>query len=124
MKLNCEGGEISILQNLIDSGYIHWIYHVRIDFDCKKIPSQKHKEKEILDDLKKANFTNFQVVRNEGKYISHTDGIRLWLSQLDDAQTFMSITLFEKILRSMPIKLKNFVLRRRKSLYRTLGLLP
>ena len=123
MKLNCEGGEIAVLQNLINSGYIHWINHVRIDFDCRKIPSQKHNENEILDTLKKVNFTNFQVVRNEGKYISHTDGIRLWLSQLDDAQEFMSINLFEKLLRLLPNKLKKLFQRLRRKLYKSFGLL-
>ena len=123
MKLNCEGGEIAILQNLIDNGHIHWIYHVRIDFDCRKIPSQQHKENQILAALKKANFTNFQVVSNEGKYVSHTDGIRLWLSQLDDAEKFMRVTLFEKILRLLPNTIKKFVQRLRKKLYKSFGLL-
>lgn len=41
MKLNCEGGEVLIIRDLIASGKIHWLNFIMIDFDIVKIPSQK-----------------------------------------------------------------------------------
>ena len=121
MKLNCEGAEALILDDLIKTGYIHWLDSVRIDFNIRKIPSQRHKEKSIIADLENANFDSFSLVHNEAKCISHRDGIRLYLSQLKNAEDFMNINLFEKILKLLPVSLKRLVLRKRKNFYKRFG---
>jgi FkbM family methyltransferase len=54
MKLNCEGAEIPILKNLIESGEARKLRAVLIDFDAAKIPSQQAhvaQAKELLEDV-------------------------------------------------------------------------
>ena len=41
MKLNCEGSECDIIENLLDKNMYDWVDHIFIDFDVLKIPSQK-----------------------------------------------------------------------------------
>jgi FkbM family methyltransferase len=52
LKLNCEGSEVDILQDLIDSGLISKFKSIYIDFDIRKIPGQEHRrqiiEKQLL----------------------------------------------------------------------------
>jgi FkbM family methyltransferase len=42
LKLNCEGAEVAILNDLIKSGEYKKIDVLMVDFDVRKIPSQKH----------------------------------------------------------------------------------
>lgn len=48
LKLNCEGAEITILNDLIYSGEYKKIDVLMVDFDVRKIPSQKH----LMNDMK------------------------------------------------------------------------
>ncbi len=48
LKLNCEGAEIAILNDLIYSGEYKKIDVLMVDFDVRKIPSQKH----LMNDMK------------------------------------------------------------------------
>lgn len=47
MKLNCEGSECDILEDLVHSGEMDKVAHVMVDFDVRKIPSQRHREAEV-----------------------------------------------------------------------------
>jgi len=47
LKLNCEGAECDILDNLFNSGEYKKIDAMMIDFDVRKSPSQKHREEEF-----------------------------------------------------------------------------
>jgi len=47
MKLNCEGAECDIIEDLIDSGEFSKVSALMADFDVRKVPSQKHREAEI-----------------------------------------------------------------------------
>ena len=58
MKLNCEGAECDILDDLIDSGEIKRFASVSIDFDVRKIPSQVHREREVRARIESAGLTN------------------------------------------------------------------
>lgn len=42
LKLNCEGAECAILDDLINTGEYRKIDVLMVDFDVRKIPSQKH----------------------------------------------------------------------------------
>lgn len=42
LKLNCEGAECAILDDLIATGQYQKIKVLMVDFDVRKIPSQKH----------------------------------------------------------------------------------
>ena len=47
LKLNCEGSECDILDDLLDSGEIKRMHRVLVHFDVRKIPSQRHREAEV-----------------------------------------------------------------------------
>jgi len=53
LKINCEGAECAILDNLIDSGEYKKINVLMVDFDVRKIPSQKHLMAEMKTKLNK-----------------------------------------------------------------------
>jgi FkbM family methyltransferase len=57
LKLNCEGSECDILDDLIDSGESKKVSVLMVDFDVRKIPSQKHREKETRERLKKSGIS-------------------------------------------------------------------
>lgn len=46
MKLNCEGCECDILDDLLDSGEFEKVAHVMVDFDVRKIGALRHREAE------------------------------------------------------------------------------
>lgn len=44
LKMNCEGAEADILENLIKTGFISKIKAIYVDFDVRKIPGQEHRQ--------------------------------------------------------------------------------
>ncbi len=48
LKLNCEGSECDVLEDLLDSGVIDRFHTIYVDFDVRKIPSQAHRQ-EIVE---------------------------------------------------------------------------
>lgn len=80
VKLNCEGSECDILTDLAISGEIHKITNVMIDFDVRKIPGQKHREKEVLKLLGDIGFDRYFL--SEQVMIGRTHQLRIahWLS--------------------------------------------
>lgn len=44
LKMNCEGGEADILEDLLDSGLIDKVTAVYVDFDIRKVPTQAHRQ--------------------------------------------------------------------------------
>lgn len=55
VKLNCEGAEVAILDNLINTNEYKKIDVLMVDFDVRKIPSQKHLMNEMKLRLNKLN---------------------------------------------------------------------
>jgi FkbM family methyltransferase len=53
LKLNCEGAECDIVSDLLDSGEMDKVDYLAIDYDVRKVPSQRHKEKETKRRLRK-----------------------------------------------------------------------
>lgn len=82
MKLNCEGSECDILENLLDSGEYSKITQVMIDFDARKIPSQRDRVESLKHRLIDQRYTTFafpeQLMYGMG---SNFGGIRNWLNQ-------------------------------------------
>ena len=77
MKINCEGCECDIIENLIEYNVFDKINHIMIDFDVRKIPSQKHREGEILkliDGKKNIDCCGDVMI---GK--THQDRIKAWI---------------------------------------------
>ncbi len=82
MKLNCEGSECDILENLLDSGEYSKVTQVMIDFDAQKIPSQCDRVESIKHRLRNQRYENFsfpeELMYGTG---SHFGGIRNWLNK-------------------------------------------
>ena len=81
MKLNCEGSECDIIENLIHKCVYDRIAHIMIDFDVRKIPSQRHRENDILRLLMYKK--NYHLCNDVMIGISHQDRIRNWLSRCE-----------------------------------------
>lgn len=79
MKLNCEGSECDILEDLLDSGEISRITCVMVDFDVRKIPSQRHREGEVLDRLRRVDSTRVDLSGDVMIGPTHASRIRNWL---------------------------------------------
>ncbi|WP_404954108.1 FkbM family methyltransferase [Streptomyces sp. 147326] len=52
LKLNCEGSECDVLEDLLDSGVISRLRSIYVDFDVRKIPSQAHRHAIVEDRLR------------------------------------------------------------------------
>lgn len=79
MKLNCEGAECDILDDLLDSGEFGKVTFLMVDFDVRKIATMKHREAETMARLLPFGFpriaTSKEVMRGE----THVDRINNWL---------------------------------------------
>ncbi len=78
MKLNCEGSECDIIDDLLENGSYDRVGHLMIDFDVRKIPSQKHRQWETLARIDQK--TNFDVCDKVMIGVTHQDRIANWLS--------------------------------------------
>lgn len=79
MKLNCEGAETIILQNLIETGIIWDLDNIMIDFDVRKIPSMAWSEAHIMAELKRIGFTKYSLCDEVMHGVTHQDRIANWL---------------------------------------------
>lgn len=79
VKLNCEGGEIQILDSLIDSGEIHRVEDVMIDFDIRKVPGREQEERRIVQKLAEAGFDRYHLCEDVMRGQTHQERIAAWL---------------------------------------------
>lgn len=116
MKLNCEGGEVLILRDLIRSGAIHLLNSVYIDFDTRKIPSQQQEENKILAELQLCGFTDYVTAQELARVHTYSfskkklvervftsNQIYLFLVLLKEAARVKRLTLADRILRILPL---------------------
>ena len=82
MKLNCEGAEGIILNDLLDSGEIEKIANVMIDFDVRKIPERAGEERAVLERFKDVGFSRFSLAENVMRGPTHQNRIRNWIFSL------------------------------------------
>lgn len=78
VKLNCEGSEVDIIEDLLDSNEYRKITSLGVSFDVRKIPSQRHREQEIktrLEECGHLNYVDLELIY-EG---SRRNAIRKWL---------------------------------------------
>jgi len=77
LKLNCEGSECVILDDLINSGEYKKIDVLMVDFDVRKIPSQKHLMNKMKAKLNKLNIPKifyvdeYNLGRGTHSYFTH-----------------------------------------------------
>jgi hypothetical protein len=59
LKLNCEGCEVDIIEDLLDSNEYRKVTSLGVAFDVKKIPSQRGREIEITHRLEACGYRNY-----------------------------------------------------------------
>lgn len=79
MKLNCEGAECDILDDLLDSGEFEKVSYAMIDFDVRKIAAQKHREAELRERLSRFAFPRVAYSKDVMVGPTHQDRIKNWL---------------------------------------------
>jgi FkbM family methyltransferase len=79
MKLNCEGAEIAILNDLLNSGEATKLEEVLIDYDAAKIPSMQHQVELLEARLATAPFKYHYPPEVQYGMVTHFGGIRNWL---------------------------------------------
>jgi FkbM family methyltransferase len=85
LKLNCEGAEADIVEDLLESGEFARLHAVMIDPDVRKIPSQRHRERELRDRLAATGFTNYAMEDEVMIGDTHEARIRHWLRSVGAA---------------------------------------
>ena len=80
LKLNCEGAECAILDDLIKSNEYQKIDVLMVDFDVRKIPSQKHLVDEMKAKVLKLGIPQvFYIDKNPRRKLTPADFTRYWL---------------------------------------------
>lgn len=79
MKLNCEGAEIAILNDLLDSGEASKLTEVLIDFDAAKIPSLRSAVEALERRLATATFSYHYPPEVQYGMVNNYGAIRNWL---------------------------------------------
>jgi len=79
VKLNCEGSEVDIIEDLLDSNEYRKITSLGVSFDVRKIPSQRDREEKIKLRLQAEGYTNcVDLDLIPGR--SQRERIQTWLS--------------------------------------------
>lgn len=79
VKLNCEGSEVDIIEDLLDSNEYRKITSLAVAFDVRKVPSQSDRERQIKLRLREVGFSNFvDLDLLHGR--SRREKIETWLS--------------------------------------------
>jgi FkbM family methyltransferase len=79
VKLNCEGAEVDIVEDLLDSGELARARAVMIDPDVRKVPSQAHRERELRERLAASGLTNYAMEEDVMIGPTHRGRIQHWL---------------------------------------------
>jgi len=79
LKLNCEGAEVDIVEDLLDSGELARVRSAMIDPDVRKIPSQAHRERELRERLRASGLTNWFLEEDVMVGATHRGRIQHWL---------------------------------------------
>jgi FkbM family methyltransferase len=79
LKLNCEGAECDILDDLLDSGEFEKISFVMVDFDVRKIESKRHREAEVRARLVRFGFPRVAFSGDVMRGETHQERIKNWL---------------------------------------------
>ena len=124
LKLNCEGSEADILENLIAEQLIFRVKSIYVDFDIRKVPGQAHRQKKIEDKLRSLQI-DFQTPDTLG--IAANAGVEKWLAESLTKfkpgvfkKLYFSIGLYRPfyltakkiVLKYFPKNLKIFIIRK------------
>lgn len=79
LKLNCEGAEFDIVEDLLDSGELERMRSVMIDPDVRKIPSRAHRERVVRARLVGKGLANYFMEEDVMIGETHRARIQNWL---------------------------------------------
>jgi FkbM family methyltransferase len=79
LKLNCEGAEYDIVEDLLESNELERVRAVMIDPDVRKIPSRAHREGEVRARLAASGLTNYFMEEDVMIGETHRARIQNWL---------------------------------------------
>jgi FkbM family methyltransferase len=79
LKLNCEGAEFDIVEDLLDSGELTCVHSAMIDPDVRKVPSRAHRERDVVARLRASGLTNYAFEQDVMVGATHRDRIQNWL---------------------------------------------
>jgi FkbM family methyltransferase len=79
MKLNCEGAECDIVEDLLDAGLLPRVYNLMIDFDVRKSPTLRGRERVLRRRLREAELENVAFSEDVMVGPTHEDRTRHWL---------------------------------------------
>ncbi len=81
LKLNCEGAECDIIDDLMDSCEIRKVTYMMVDFDVRKIAGQKHRQAEVMARFEVAGikYPRFAMSKEVMVGATHADRIKNWL---------------------------------------------
>lgn len=80
VKMNCEGSEVPILNNLIDTGQIWKIAAMTFDLDIRRCVGFEHEADVILERLSEIGFDRYQISSDAFIHGSHRQKIAHWLA--------------------------------------------
>jgi FkbM family methyltransferase len=79
VKLNCEGSECDIVEDLSDGGHMQGLYNVMIDFDVRKNPALRARELTVRRALRRAGLRNVAFSEDVMRGPTHEARIGHWL---------------------------------------------
>ncbi len=82
MKMNCEGSECDILDDLIDSGEFEKVDALMVDFDVRKIVSQQYREAETVERLKAFHIPIHSVDRYDQWRLRGLNRTHYWMDKI------------------------------------------
>lgn len=114
LKLNCEGSEVDVIENLICAGEWRKVTNAMIDFDARKIPSQRHRVESATNLLVATGMKNYQFPEDYMYGMgSHFGGIKNWLDGTGAAESGLRSQL-----RSLVYHLTNIIRRKHLGFYK------
>ena len=82
LKLNCEGSEADILDDMLESDELDRVRSIYVDFDIRKIPSQADRQPKIEARLQEAGVS---YVTPESIGVAGNPGVAAWLAESSGA---------------------------------------
>jgi hypothetical protein len=114
LKLNCEGAEVDVIENLVREGEWMKVTNAMIDFDARKIPSQRQRVESVINLLVKTQARNYQFPEDYMYGMgSHFGGIKNWLDRTGAVQPGVKPRL-----RSLMFHTRNILQRKHLGFYK------
>jgi len=105
-KLNCEGAEVFILNNLLDHGLLFVFYNIMIAFDVRDYPDLRHEELRVRSRLRMSGLSNFCFSDDVMIGKDHAQRIRHWLSNfgMDKPKFLADVSEYRMLYSSSLVK--------------------